>query len=275
MQETWCVDAEPDSFYHIAGCSLERLQLQLQAGDDLEAIWLKVTAEDIPKPIIIASIYRPPSTALDPLLSNLECCLRQINRVHETYFTVLTGDFNARNSYWYTEDTTDDAGDYLHQLISLFSLEQLNHFPTNIYADQLESCQDLVSTDIPSAYTWSTNPLGNSDHVVIAGSVETSPQPFVETRREVWCWSKVNQQELRNAVTSANWTDVLDTEDGTLAWQIWKTRLLDIADQHVPKRFVPTNSPRQRPWMNATLQLAIREKHRLFRAYKRNPSLQA
>ena len=41
-----------------------QVPLQLQAGDDLEAIWLKVTAEDIPKPIIIASIYRTPNTAL-------------------------------------------------------------------------------------------------------------------------------------------------------------------------------------------------------------------
>ena len=64
------------------------------------------------------------------------------------------------------EDTTDDAGDSLHQLFSLFGLEQLNHFATNTYADQLKSCLDLISTDIPSVHTRSTEPLGKSDHVL-------------------------------------------------------------------------------------------------------------
>ena len=184
VQETWCVHGEPDSFYHIDGFSLFRRDRadrigggvciyvntsqahtieQMQLDNDIKAIWLKITAENIPKPIIIASIYRPPTNPIDPFLSSLDRCLRRTNQLHDHY-TLLAGDFNARNSCWYVEDTTDDVGDSLHQLFSLFGLQQLNHFPTNIYADQLKSCLDLISTDIPSVRSRSTEPLGKSDH---------------------------------------------------------------------------------------------------------------
>ena len=73
-------------------------------------------------------------------------------------------------------------------------------------------------------------------------------------------------------MASANWTDVLNSEDVNHAWQTWKTRLLEIADRHIPKRLVPINSPRYRPWMNGRLKQAIREKHRLSRTYKQNPT---
>ena len=154
-QETWCVHGEPDSFYHSDGFSLFRRDRadrigggvcvyvntsqartieQIELDNDIEAIWLKITVEHIQKPIIVASIYRPPNNPIDPFLSSLDRCLRRTNRLHEHY-TLLAGDFNARNSCWYGGDTTDDAGENLHQLFSLFSLEQLNHFPTSLYAD--------------------------------------------------------------------------------------------------------------------------------------------
>ena len=75
----------------------------------------------------VFSLFRqPPNTPnnpIDPFLSSLDRCLRRTNRLHEHY-TLLAGDFNARNSCWYGGDTTDDAGENLHQLFSLFSLEQ-------------------------------------------------------------------------------------------------------------------------------------------------------
>ena len=94
---------------------------QMQLDNDIETIWLKITAENIPKPIIVASIYRPPTNPIDPFLSSLDRCLRRTNQLHDHY-TLLAGDFNARNSCWYVEDTTNDAGDSLHQLFSLFGL---------------------------------------------------------------------------------------------------------------------------------------------------------
>ena len=85
----------------------------------------------------------------------------------------------------------------------------LNHFPTNLYADQLKYCLDLVATNIPLTHTLVLfKPLGKSDHQSILGSIYTSPIGDAASRRQVWCWSKANQQALKAAVASANWTDV-------------------------------------------------------------------
>ena len=166
--------------------------------------------------------------------------------------------------------TPDDAGDSLHQLFSLFGLEQLNHFATNIHADQLKSCLDRISTDIPSVHTRSTEPLGKSDHVAIVGYIQTSHGSDSPDSRQIWCWSKANANDLRDEVNSRNWRDVLDAGDVTIAWQTWKARLLEIAKKQIPRRSVK-GSPRRRPWMNPTLQQEVRKKAHLFRDYKKSP----
>ena len=149
VQETRCVHGEPDSFYRIDGFNLFRRDRvdrigggvciyvnttqartieQLQLNDDIEAISLKITVENIQKPIIVASISRSPNNPIDPFLSSLDRRLRQPNRLHE-HNTRLAGDFNARNSCWCGGDTTDDAGENLHQLFFPFSQEQLRQDP--------------------------------------------------------------------------------------------------------------------------------------------------
>ena len=99
----------------------------------------------------------------------------------------------------------------------------------SIYADQLKSCLDLISTDIPSVHTRSTEPLGKSDHVAIVGYMQTSLGSDTSDSRQIWCWSKANTNDLRDEVSSRNWTDVLDAEDVTIACRLgrhvsWKSR---------------------------------------------------
>ena len=226
----------------------------------------------LPKSLIVGSIYRPPNTPIEPFLTNLERCLRHKRKMGD-HSTILAGDFNSRNSIWYNEDLTDEAGESLHQLFCAFNLEQRNHFPTNIYAGQLRSCLDLVATDMPSLHTRGIDPLGCSDHVTIIGNIQAHHDQEGETavnRKEVWCWSKANIDELRSTTSSTNWAEVLEAEDVSRAWETWKEKILDIAQRHIPKRIVPYHSSGQRPWMIAAIRHEIQAKHRLFREYKRS-----
>ena len=91
VQETWCVHGEPDSFYHIDRFSLFRRDRvdrtgggvcvyvnicqartieRIELDNDIEAICFKITVENIQKPIIVASIYRPPKNPIDPFHSD-------------------------------------------------------------------------------------------------------------------------------------------------------------------------------------------------------------
>ena len=95
-----------------------------------------------------------------------------------------------------------------------------------------------INRHTPSVHTRSTEPLGKSDHVAIVGYMQTSLGSDASDSRQIWCWSKANTNDLRHEVSSRNWTDILDAEDVTIAWQTWKARLLEIAKQHIPRRFV-------------------------------------
>ena len=202
----------------------------------------------LPKSLIVAvGSYRPPNTPIEPFLRNLERCLRHKRKMGD-HSTILAGDFNSRNSIWYNEDLTDEAGESLHQLFCAFNLEQRNHFPTNIYAGQLRSCLDLVATDIPSLHTRGIDPLGCSDHVTIIGNIQAHHDQEGETavnRKEVWCWSKANIDELRSATSSTNWAEVLEAEDVSRAWETWKDKILTLISRSGTSRNATFPTTRQ------------------------------
>lgn len=293
VQETWCSSAEPDSLYQLPQYLMERRDRAARAGggvciyiregmfsscerlvdfetDDYEAIWLKLT----PKtglPLLLCSVYRPPGALSPAFATALERALNRATAISQQL--LITGDFNARNTAWYQADSTDSVGDSLHQLFSAAGLRQLNSFPTNLYAGQLRSCLDLVATNISSTTTCSLPPLGSSDHVVVLGSIyETSaPQPAL---RDVWCWSKADVKGLQTALKGADWSPVLQSTDIDEAWTTWKRQLLHHARLFIPRRTVP-ESPSPRPWLTGLVVREIKEKHRLFRVYKRTRSEEA
>ena len=63
--------------------------------------------------------------------------------------TIMTGDFNAKHTEWYSEDNTDKFGDKIHELFAYHNLTQTVNKPTNI-TSQTKHCIDLVATDQPN-----------------------------------------------------------------------------------------------------------------------------
>ena len=96
-----------------------------------------------------------------------------------------------------------------------------------------------------------------------------SPVFDAKAQRDIWCWSKVDMEKLREGIRSADWSKVLESTNVDTAWTVWKTQLLDIAQRFIPKRQVAFDAPRPRPWINAEVRDAIQSKHRLFRHYKK------
>ena len=72
-------------------------------------------------------IYRSPSqnnSEFDSFLSNLEQLLRDISTCNPTV-SVITGDFNARSSSWWSEDINTSEGTKLYSLTSSNGFSQL------------------------------------------------------------------------------------------------------------------------------------------------------
>ena len=84
-------------------------------------------------------IYRSPSqnnSEFDSFLSNLGQLLRDISTCNPTV-SVITGDFNARSSSWWSEDINTSEGTKLYLLTSSNGFSQLINEPIHIQTNVL------------------------------------------------------------------------------------------------------------------------------------------
>lgn len=297
IQETWCQPHEPDSLYSIDGYLLFRRDRHGRSGggvatyyntelvstskrltdlesDDLEDLWTSFTLKNTDELFVHCSIYRPPNSDLTQFGSSFEATCRNLKALPGSPDILITGDFNAHSITWYDNDTTDDAGDLLAQLFSSLNFSQLNSFPTHIHQGQLKSCIDLIVSNNHQISTTPLSPIGKSDHLTILGFVPGPPVTADRKSTNVWCWSKANIAELKKAVRLSDWSDVRTCINVNHAWNLWRDKLLALAKEHIPQKLVPSRS-NYRPWISPQITLQVKEKHRLFKVYKRQRTAEA
>ena len=103
---------------------------------------------------LAACVYWPPNSPYNTALQTLEHCIRTTK--HNTDYTLITGDLNAKNNAWLSTDNTDPAGEELRDLLVLYGLQQLVDFPTYHYRGTPYSCIDNVATDCSTISVTST-----------------------------------------------------------------------------------------------------------------------
>ena len=103
------------------------------------------------KKVIVSVIYRSPSQSNDEFqlfLTNLERLFSDINK-RKPSLSVVTDDFNARSSYWWSNDINSTEGTNLFSLTSSNGFSQLINEPTH-FQNNSSSCIDLILTDQPN-----------------------------------------------------------------------------------------------------------------------------
>ena len=96
-----------------------------------EALLLEMTCN---KKVIVSVIYRSPSQnncEFDSFLRSLERLLSDIKK-SKPFLSVITGDFNAKSSYWWSEDINTSEGLKLLSLTSTDGVSQLINEPTHL-----------------------------------------------------------------------------------------------------------------------------------------------
>ena len=64
------------------------------------------------------------------------------------------------------------------------------------------------------------------------------------------------------------WDEYYEATSVNTAWQRLKSILLPLAENHIPQRTSSSTIP-PKPWITAEIRALIREKHRLYRRYKK------
>ena len=126
------------------------------------------------KKVIVSVIYRSPSQnsdEFDLFLSNFEKLLIDIKN-RKPYLSVITGDLNARSSFWWSDDINTTEGTKLFSQTSSDGFQQLINEPTHTQTNNSSGIYliftDQASMSVNSGVHASLHP--NCQHQIVHAS---------------------------------------------------------------------------------------------------------
>ena len=238
----------------------DALSSPVSLSTSLQAVAVRVTLH---RPLTICCLYVPPSYRLHPqLLKDL------IVQLPPPF--LLLGDFNAHSPLW-GDVRTCSKGLIVEDFLidnDLFLFNDLSptylHPATGTFtAIDLSICSPSVALD----FSWRV--LGDShgsDHFPI---VLCSSEPSVSSRPPRWQLRKANWEEFQRLCNERLSLSVFDGGDDPVA--VFSDVLRDIASVCIPQT---STVPRRlcRPWFTDECRVAIRQRKRALRVFKRFPT---
>ena len=291
LSETYLDSSTPDSLLEIDGYNLiradhpdnikrggvciyykESLPVRVLSSPYLkEALLLEMI--DNNKKIIVYVIYCSPSQSnreFNSFLSSFEQLLSEISKRKPTV-SIITGDFNARSSNWWSNDTNTLEGTNLYSLTSSNNFSQLINEPTHIQRNS-SSCIDLIFTDRPnlavnSGVHASLHP--NCHHQVVHTSFNLNisyPPPY---QRLIWDYKKADSVKIRKALDLINWERLFNNKNINEQVSILNETRLNVFSNYVPNKYI-TVDDKDPVWMNETIKLKIKAKDNMYNKYLQN-----
>ena len=291
LSETYLDSSKPDSLLEINGNNLTRadhpdnikrggvciyykesLLVRVLSSPYLkEALLLEMI--DNNKKIIVSVIYRSPSQnnrEFNSFLSSFEQLLSEISKRKPTV-SIITGDFNARSSSWWSNDTNTLDGTNLYSPSSSNNFSQPINEPTHIQRNS-SSCIDLIFTDRPnlavdSGVHSSLHP--NCHHQVVHASFNLNisyPPPY---QRLIWNYKKADSVKIRKALDLINWERLFNNKNINEQVSILNETILNVFSNYVPNTYI-TIDDKDPVWMNETIKLKIKAKDNMYNKYLQN-----
>ena len=223
--------------------------------------------------VIVSVIYRSPSQTNDEFglfLSSLEKLFNDINKFKPS-LSIVTGDFNARSSSWWSDDINTTEGTNLFSLTSSNGFSQLINEPTHTQTNS-SSCIDLIFTDQPnlsmnSGAHSSLHP--NCYHQIVHSSFNLNihyPPPY---QRLTWDYKKADSIKIREALDSVNWERLFDQKDLNAQVLTLNEIILNVFRNYVHNKNI-TIDDKDPVWMNETVKNKMKVKNNLFKQYIQN-----
>ena len=192
------------------------------------------------------------------------------------FFSVITGDFNARTSCWWSEDINTSEGLKLLSLTSANGVSQLINEPTHLQTSN-SSCIDLIFTDQPSLSVNSgvhASLHPNCHHQIVHSSFNLNisyPPPY---QRLVWDYKKADSKSIRKALDSVNWERLFDQLDINAQVAAFNETILNVFRNYVPNKYI-TIDDKDPVWMNENIKTKIKEKNTFYQKYIENGRLES
>ena len=158
------------------------------------------------------------------------------------YFTLITGNFNARYNRWWENDSNNTEGVSIDNLTSSYGLKQLIAEPT-------QSNMVVNSGVFPSIYQ-------SCHHQIVFAKVNLKifyPPPYT---RRIWDYSNTNHEAINNANDGFDWEKAFSnvnvhTQD-TQA-KLFNETLPNIFTNFIPNKLI-TFDDRDHPWVTGKIK---------------------
>ena len=136
-----------------------------------------------------------------------------------------------------------------------------------------QTCLDQIISNIPNLVTSCsvTPPISNNDHCTVSAQINFKIPKEQCYKRHIWQYKQGDYTGFRRALTEAEWDKCFTTDDIDLACMKWSDLFLNIAEKHIPKKYV-TIRPKDQPWFSNALRLMRRKVKRLFHRAKHSDS---
>ena len=182
---------------------------------------------------------------------------------------IIAGDFNMTHLSWPIIPNSPYNENILESILE-GNLNQLITKPTRIRQNQAPSQTDLIFTNDLHLLTniEYLPPLGKSDHLTIASKLQihvTQAKNGIIKRI-----NRTNYDKVRNDLALISWNSAFNSLNTSQMWKLFETKLSSSVKKHtstIKIKVLP-----QKPWINHHLLKLIKQKKRIWEAYKRSPS---
>ena len=202
-------------------------------------------------------LYRSPSQSQDDFESFANSFELNIDTAtaHNTFLTVVLGDFNAKSNLWFKGDKTTYEGSKIDGITSTFGLQQMINEPTHIIGDS-SACIDLIFTSQPnlvmeSGVHSSLHP--NCLHQITYAKFNLKiyyPPPY---EREIWHYEKANVDHIRRSINEFSWERCFANISVNNKVHMFNKTIKNIMSNYVPHETIICDD-RDPPWINKNIK---------------------
>ena len=215
--------------------------------------------------------YRAPSSPPEPFFTQLDEVVSHVQGHSNTPLCVL-GDFNAKHSDWLPSQSTTAAGKHAMDFCITNNLVQTVTEPTYGLHTSHPSTLDLILLNKPHLldYCYVLPPV--ADHCPTLANLRLTGQRHCQpVSYSTWNYENMDSTGLHDALSSIDWSPVLNCECVDTATERWSSLFLSTVSDYVPK-VLHTSRSKGKPWYSAFLHRLSRVRDRLFQRWKRQPN---
>ena len=225
------------------------------------------------KKIILCLLYRTPSQNADEFAlfkQKWEETIININNIHPAG-SILIGDFNGRNSEWWTGDASNSQGEDIGDIASQHGLHQLIDEPTHLRPGCAPSCIDLIFTSsvdlvlnsgvLPSLYPRCHHQI---PFVKINFQIKFPPA----YKRKIWDFARADERGIVLALNAIDWDTSFQGLNVDERVALLSEYILNIFSNFVPNKII-TIRDKDALWMTPELKQMLLDKAKIYVRYKK------